>query len=109
MERNTSSGRRNNNKSFGCKRKNYYRHTVSKNLKIICQSNNTTSKKNKVEWKIITNIKRKMTTSQLVMTKANKGKTLIILTQEEYKQETKLCTRQFKGINENPTKSYQKR
>jgi hypothetical protein len=51
-------------------------------------SQNTTSKKNNAEWKIITNIKSKTITNQLVITKADKGKTLITLTQE-YKQKNK--------------------
>jgi hypothetical protein len=38
--------------------------------------------KNKNEWKTINNIKQKMRTNELVVTKADKGKT-IILTKEE--------------------------
>jgi hypothetical protein len=45
------------------------------------QCRNIACKKKKAEWKIITNMK-KITTNQQVTTKADKGKTLIILTQE---------------------------
>jgi hypothetical protein len=83
--------------------KNYYRHAVAKNLKIISQRNSTTNEKNKnkIEWNIINNIKRKMETNELTLTKADKGKTLIILTQEEYKQKTEtfIQDNQFITIN----------
>jgi hypothetical protein len=39
---------------------NYYRHTVAKNLKNISQKSNVINKKNTIEWKTISNIKRKM-------------------------------------------------
>jgi hypothetical protein len=57
---------------------NYYRHVVAKILKNISQGNNTISKKNKTKWKIITNIKSKIRTNELIITKADKGNTLII-------------------------------
>jgi hypothetical protein len=89
---------------------NYYRHAVAENLKNMGRSKNITCKKDRAEWKLITNIKKKMTTNKLIITKADKGKTLIILTQEEYKQKTKtyIENNQFITINNNPTKCYQK-
>jgi hypothetical protein len=55
-------------------------------LQRIIQGTNTTSKRNKTEWKIITNMQSKVRTKKLVIRKVDEGKTLIILTQEEYKQ-----------------------
>jgi hypothetical protein len=64
----------------------------------------------KKEWKLITNIKNKMIKNQLIITKANKGKTLVIITQEEYKHKTNnsIQDNQFTMIN-NPTQYYQKK
>jgi hypothetical protein len=42
--------------------------------------------KNKEEWKLIRNIQEKIRNNKLIITKADKGKTLIILTEEEFKQ-----------------------
>jgi hypothetical protein len=39
----------------------------------------------KEEWKQIMNIKNKIGTNKLIITRADKGKTLVILTHEEYK------------------------
>jgi hypothetical protein len=47
------------------------------------QGSNTLSRKNKEEWKLITNIKNKLRINLLIITKADKGKTLIIVSQEE--------------------------
>ena len=59
---------------------NYYRHAVAKSLKNISQRNSALNEKikNKYEWKIISNIKQKMEANDLIVTKADKGKTLII-------------------------------
>jgi hypothetical protein len=65
---------------------NYYRHAVAKRLKNINQKSNVINKKNIVEWKIISVIKRKMIANQLTIAKADKGKTITILIQDEYKQ-----------------------
>jgi hypothetical protein len=48
---------------------NYYRHAVAKNLKKSSKSNNRENKRNKIEWKIITKIKNKMRTYELIITK----------------------------------------
>jgi hypothetical protein len=53
---------------------NYYVHAVAKSFKKISQGNNTISKRNKTEWKIITIIKSKVRTNELVKTKADEGK-----------------------------------
>jgi hypothetical protein len=55
-------------------------------------------------------IKEKITTNELIVTRADKGKTLVILTQEEYKQKvnTFIQDNQFTLISNNPTQHYQK-
>jgi hypothetical protein len=57
------------------------------------------------------NIKKKIITNQLIITKADKGEMLKILTQEEYKQKTKayIQSNQFITINNNPTHTTKKR
>lgn len=67
------SRRRNSNKS------------ARYNRKKLKKKNSITNEN--VEWKNH-NIKRKMT-NELIITEADKGKTLIILTQEEYKKQNK--------------------
>jgi hypothetical protein len=69
------------------------------------------NKRNKTEWKIITKIKSKLREKESIITKADKGKTLIILMQEEYKEKTKafIQENQFTIINNNPTQRYQKK
>jgi hypothetical protein len=66
-------------------------------------------KKNKIEWKTINNIKRNMIANQLIIAKADKGKTITILTQHEYKQKVKIFIQEnnFVTINNNPTQQYQ--
>jgi hypothetical protein len=59
---------------------------VGKKLKNMSPSENITCKKDRADCKLITNIKKKMTTNKLIITKTDKGKTLIILTQDEYKE-----------------------
>jgi hypothetical protein len=62
---------------------NYYRSVVARNVKDISREDKTTNKKNKEEWK---QVKNKMEMNKLTITEADKGKTLVILTQEEYIQ-----------------------
>jgi hypothetical protein len=51
-----------------------------------------------------------MRINELILTKADKGNTLIVLTQEEFKQKkTFMQDNQFIIINKNPTQYYQKR
>jgi hypothetical protein len=56
------------------------------------------------------NIKRKMIANQLIIAKADKGKTITLLRQDEYKQQTNAFTQEnnFVTINNNPTQQYQK-
>ena len=89
---------------------NYYRHAVAKKIKDINRNNNTNNKKNKYEWKQIMNIKNKISENKLTITKADKGKTLVILTQDEYKHKVKsfIQDNQFQKIRNDPTQQYQK-
>jgi hypothetical protein len=63
---------------------NYYRHAVAKKIKDISKNNKINNKKTKEEWKQIMNIKNKIDTNRPIITRADKGKTLVILTKEEY-------------------------
>jgi hypothetical protein len=71
---------------------NYYRYAVAGNIKNISRKDNITNKRNKEEWKLITNIKNEMIINRITITKADKGNTLVIATQEEYKQNKQLYT-----------------
>jgi hypothetical protein len=55
-------------------------------------------------------MKTKIKTNQLIITQADKGKTLVILTQEDYKHKTYNFAQdnQFTTINNKPTQHYQK-
>jgi hypothetical protein len=74
------------------------------------QKDNTNNKKSKEEWRTITDIKNKMTENNLTIAKADKGKTLVILTQEEYKQKITNFIQDNKYIKiNNPTQQYQRK
>jgi hypothetical protein len=62
---------------------NYYRYAVAKKLKNINKTNITYNTKYKKEWKLIRNIQDKIRNNKLMITKADKGKILIILTEKE--------------------------
>jgi putative IMPACT (imprinted ancient) family translation regulator len=64
----------------------YYRYTVAKTIKAINQTrnNNNNNNRRKTEWKIITKIKQKLTGNKLIIVKADKGGTTVILTEENY-------------------------
>jgi hypothetical protein len=47
---------------------------VAKNIKQIKQKGNAENRKNKHEWKLITEIRNKLITNKLIATKADKGK-----------------------------------
>jgi hypothetical protein len=49
----------------------------------------TNKKRNKKEWKVTTDIKNKTSANKLTITKADKRKTVVILTQEEYEHAVK--------------------
>jgi hypothetical protein len=53
-------------------------------IKDIYRDNKNRIKKNIKKWKLIMNIKNKIQKNKLIITKAHKGKTLVILTLQEY-------------------------
>jgi hypothetical protein len=60
--------------------------------------------------KIITDIQNKMITKKLAITKADKGKSVVMLTIEKYKQKVEnfIHDSQYTVISNNPTQHYQK-
>jgi hypothetical protein len=88
----------------------YYRHMVTKTIKKISQKDNTNNTRNKIEWKLMRNIRNKLAKNELIITKADKGKTIVILTMENYTQKVNnfIQENQFVLINNDPTKNYQK-
>jgi hypothetical protein len=65
-------------------------------------------KKNTIEWKTISSIKRKTIANQLTIAKTDKK--TIILTQDEYKKiKTFIQENNFGSINNNPTQQCQER
>jgi predicted nucleotide-binding protein (sugar kinase/HSP70/actin superfamily) len=89
---------------------NNYRHAVAKTIKDIGKNNKVNNKKSKEEWKQIMNIKNKIDTNKLIITRAEKGKTLIILTHEEYKHKIQnfIQDNHLMKLNKYPTQQYQK-
>jgi hypothetical protein len=81
-----------------------------KKIREINRNIKTNNKKNKEEWKQIMNIKNKISKNKLAITKADKGKTLVILTQDEYKHEVKSFIKDihFIKINNDPNQEHQK-
>jgi hypothetical protein len=65
---------------------------------------------NTKKWELIANIKNKVSTNKLTITKADKGKTILILTQEEYENKVKKFVQDnnFTLIITTPTQHYQK-
>jgi hypothetical protein len=52
---------------------------VAKTIKKINQKDNMNNTKNKLEWKLVRNIRNKLAENELIITKADKGKTIVIL------------------------------
>ena len=89
---------------------NYYRHAIAKQIKDISKNNDFQNSCNsKREWKLAMNIKRKMLDNKLVTTKADKGKTLVIITEDEYQQKIMkfIHENNFTLINKDPTQQFQ--
>jgi predicted GTPase len=59
---------------------------VVKTIKKINQKDNINNTRSKMEWKLIKNIRNKLVENELTITKADKGKTILILTTEDYTQ-----------------------
>jgi hypothetical protein len=58
---------------------------------------------------LITNIRNKLVENELTITKADKGKPIVILASEDYKQNVNnfIKGKQFGALNSKPTKCYQ--
>jgi putative IMPACT (imprinted ancient) family translation regulator len=83
---------------------------VTETIKKIDQKDNMNNARNKIEWKLIRNIRNKLAENELIITKEDKGKTIVVLTMEDYTQKVNnfIQENQFVLINNDPTKNYQK-
>jgi hypothetical protein len=88
----------------------HYRHLVANNIKTLITREQRPNTLYKEEWNIIRNIKNKIKEHDLIITKADKGKTIIIMEQHEYKQhiEEFIKENNYTLLQHNPTKQYQK-
>jgi hypothetical protein len=90
---------------------NYYRQAVAKKINDInSNSKVNNNRKNKEQRKLIINVKNKICKNKLVVTQADKAKTLVILTEEAYKHIIRNCIQDnhFTMINKDPTQQYHK-
>jgi hypothetical protein len=62
-----------------------YKHTAANNLMQLI-TNKHNNRKSKGEWKTITSIIDKINSYNLIITQADKGKTIVIIEQHKYKQ-----------------------
>jgi hypothetical protein len=88
----------------------YYRHMIAKTIKRINQKDSMHSIRSKIEWKLIRHIRNKLMENELIITKADKGKTIVILTKEDYTQKVNnfIQENQFTLLNNDPTKNHRK-
>jgi hypothetical protein len=88
----------------------YYRHMVTKTIKKINQKDNTNNTSSKTEWKLIRDNRNKLAKNELIITQADKGKTIVILTIEDYTQKVNnfIQENQFLLLNNDPMQNYQK-
>jgi hypothetical protein len=94
---------------------NYLRHAVAKELhRLKCISNHASYTHNSTheiqEWKLIKQIKEKVHCNHLIVTRANKGCTLVMLENQEYDSKTMefVNSNEFTECTTDPTKSFQK-
>jgi len=64
----------------------HYRHLVANNIKNLITREQRPNTLYKEEWNTIKNIKNKIKEHNLIITKADKGKSIIIMEQHEYTQ-----------------------
>jgi hypothetical protein len=89
---------------------NYLRHAVAKTINTILNKKKGNNNTHVVsEWKTLKNIKKKLKEHNAIITQADKGKTIVIITEEEYNKHIKnyIDTNHFTKINNNPTNTYQ--
>jgi hypothetical protein len=87
----------------------HYRHLVANNIKNLIIREQRLNTLYKEEWNIIKNIKDKIKEHNLIIMKADKGKSIIIMEQHEYTQyiEEFIKENNYTLLQHNPTKQYQ--
>jgi hypothetical protein len=88
----------------------YYRYLVAHNIKKLEQGGRRKSKYKNNEWKIMKEIKNKIQKHNLIITKADKGKTIVIMSLQQYQLNTQkfiqenirtITTRSDKKVSKN--------
>jgi hypothetical protein len=90
---------------------NFLKHLVAKHIQKLKQKysiQNYNKIKAKQEWKILKEIKQKITNNNLIITRADKGRTVVITEYDEYKAKILdfINDNNYTEINTDPTKSY---
>jgi hypothetical protein len=91
-------------------KQNHLRHVVANAIKAIIKRKETKSHTQHIpEWKTLMSIKRKLEEHKAILTQADKGKTIVIISEEEYNKHIMnfIDENQFSKISSNPTNSYQ--
>jgi hypothetical protein len=88
----------------------HYRYLVANNIKHLITRKQRNNTMNKEEWNIIRNIKEKIEEHNLIITRADKGKTIVIMEQQEYIQHIQefINENNYTLMQRNPMKQYQK-
>jgi hypothetical protein len=63
---------------------NCIRQAVVKSIKQLLRKSNQNNTRAKHEWKTLNNIKEKLTECKLIITQADKGKTIVVIYEQEY-------------------------
>jgi hypothetical protein len=93
----------------------HMRHLVANNLKRLIESDknkkNRNNKHTKNEWNILKSIKQKSENNNLVLTHADKGKTVVVLQKHLYEQYIQdfLSQNTFTPIPHDPTKNFHRK
>jgi hypothetical protein len=85
----------------------YYRYLVAHNIKKLEQGGRRKNKYKSNEWKIMKEIKNKIQKHNLIITKADKGKTIVIMSLQQYQQHTQKFIQEntYEQLPQDPTKS----
>lgn len=89
----------------------YYRGSIAKNIeKLIEQQELISNHRINQEWKTVKNIKQKLIYDNFILTRGDKGKTLIIIPKQIYSQkvESFYSNNTFIEMTHNPNEQYQK-
>jgi hypothetical protein len=90
---------------------NYYGHAVAINInKLIKCQYSSSNMKHRRKWNVIKKIKQKLNDNSLMIAKADKGKSIVILPIDTYKAKIHyfIQNNQFINLQNNPTDQYQK-